>query len=186
MSISRKFLFLHDIQLSSFTWNLIHRDSEKLFCFFYILTHISLPRSERSESPQNSFLYWSALWNSWGVMKKHHHNFFYFSVRTLNSILHLRKICVRIIHTVSFSVFQETDRARHRAGLLQSRPPVKQHRIELKNQNRRRGSAAYSLTGKRIFFSEHKKSAWQQTDAYLYWPLLQFTENEEFMSFLIE
>ena len=90
-------------------------------------------------------------------MKKHHHNFFYYSVRTLNSILHLRKICVRIIHTVSFSVFQETDRARHRAGLLQSRPPVKQHRIELKNQNRRRGSAAYSLTGKRIFFSEHKK-----------------------------
>ena len=30
MSISRKFLFLHDIQLSIFGWNLIHWDSEKL------------------------------------------------------------------------------------------------------------------------------------------------------------
>ena len=33
MSISRKFLFLHDIQLSIFGWNLIHWDSEKLLKF---------------------------------------------------------------------------------------------------------------------------------------------------------
>ena len=35
MSISRKFLFLHDIQLSIFGWNLIHWDSEKLFAVSY-------------------------------------------------------------------------------------------------------------------------------------------------------
>ena len=38
MSISRKFLFLHDIQLSIFGWNLIHWDSEKLFTPFIIST----------------------------------------------------------------------------------------------------------------------------------------------------
>lgn len=33
MSISCKFLSPHDIQLSSFDWNLIHSDSEKLLDF---------------------------------------------------------------------------------------------------------------------------------------------------------
>ena len=37
MSISRKFLFLHDIQLSIFSWNLIHWDSEKLYLLILLV-----------------------------------------------------------------------------------------------------------------------------------------------------
>ena len=43
MSISRKFLFLHDIQLSSFGWSLIHWDSEKLFSCSFVYCRLLFP-----------------------------------------------------------------------------------------------------------------------------------------------
>lgn len=49
MSISRKFLFLHDIQLSIFDWDLNHWDSEKLCSIkrsisavFYLCNHVDI------------------------------------------------------------------------------------------------------------------------------------------------
>ena len=53
MSISRKFLSLHDIQLSIFSWNLIHWDSEKLFLY----TNSAVNADRQSVYKNHSFLH---------------------------------------------------------------------------------------------------------------------------------